>query len=204
MKPTRLLPLAALGLGLALPALPGPARADHEEKHYFVRVGDPAPRFELLDDQGKKWKLSDHLGKRLVVLFFYMGDYFPQSAREVCAFRDDLDRLKRQGAEVVGISGDVPASHELFKRSYDLNYPLLCDTRGEVSWRFGMPASAGGSLRVPGPDGEEVTITRGSTPAFWTWVIGPDGRVLDKFTKVKPDQESKRVLALLRKWRDKR
>jgi peroxiredoxin Q/BCP len=200
MKPTKLLPLAALALAAALPAVP--ARADTaDEKHYYVRVGQRAPLFELLDDQGKKWKLADHLGKRVVVLFFYMGDYFPQSAREVCAFRDDLPRIKRQGVEVVGISGDVPASHALFKESYKLNYTLLCDTKGEVSWRFGMPASGGGSQQVKGPDGEDVTITRGSTAAFWTWIIGLDGRVLDKCTKVKPDQESKRVLALLDKWR---
>ena len=204
MKPTRLPPLAALALALALPAVLGPARADHEETHYYVRVGDRAPLFELPDDRGKKWKLSDHLGKRVVVVFFYMGDYFPRSAREVCAFRDDLDRLKRQGVEVVGISGDVPASHALFKRTYELDYPLLCDTKGEVSWRFGMPASGGGTLRVAGPDGEDVIITRGSTPAFWTWVIGLDGRVLDKCTQVKPDQDSKRVLALLKKWRGQR
>jgi peroxiredoxin Q/BCP len=204
MKLTRLLPPAAVALALALPAVPRPARADYEEKHYFVRVGDPAPRFELRDDTGARWKLSDHLGKRVVVLFFYMGDYFPQSVREARAFRDDLDHLKHEGAEVVGVSGDTPASHALFKRSYRLNYPLLSDPKGEVAWRFGMPISGGGSQQVQGPDGEEVTITRGSTPPFWTWVIGPDGRVLDKCTKVKPEQESKRVLALLRKWREKR
>ncbi len=204
MKPTRLLPLSALALALALPAVPGPARADHEEKHYFVRVGDAAPRFELRDEEGRKWKLSDHLGKRTVVLFFYMGDYFPQSVREARGFREDLHRLRQEGAEVVGVSGDTPGAHALFKRSYDLNYPLLSDPKGEVAWRLGMPISGGGKQQVQGPDGEEVTISRGSTPPFWTWVIGPDGRVLDKCTKVKPEQESKRVLALLRKRRDKR
>jgi peroxiredoxin Q/BCP len=203
MKLTKLLPLAALALGVALPAVP--ARADTaDEKHYYVRVGDRAPLFELLDDHGKKWKLSDHLGKRVVVLFFYMGDYFPQSAREACAFRDDLARIRPQGVEVVGISGDVPSSHALFKESYNLNYTLLCDTKGEVGWRFGMPTSGGGSLQVKGPDGEDVTITRGATPAFWTWVIGLDGRVLDKCPNVKPAEESKRILALLRKWRAQR
>ena len=202
MKPTQLLPPAALALALALPFVP--ARADYEEKHYFVRVGDAAPRFELLDDQGKKWRLADHLGKRVVVLFFYMGDYFPQSVREARRFRDDVNRLRQEGVEVVGVSGDTPASHTLFKKSYRLNYPLLSDPKGEVAWRFGMPISGGGSQQVQGPDGDEVTITRGSTPPFWTWVIGRDGRVLDKCTQVKQDQESKRVLALLRKWREKR
>ena len=203
MRLTNLPPLVALALALALPAVP--ARADTaDEKHYYVRVGDRPPAFELLDDEGKKWKLSDHLGKRVVVLFFYMGDYFPQSAREARAFRDDLTRIKQQGAEVVGVSGDAPSSHALFKQSYQLNYTLLCDTKGEVSWRFGMPISAGGSQIVRGPDGEDVTITRGTTPPFWTWVIGLDGRVLDKCQKVKPAEESKRILALLHKWRAKR
>ena len=201
MTPTRLLPPAALALALALPAVP---RADYEEKHYFVRVGDAAPRFELRDDEGKKWKLADHIGKRVVVLFFYLGDYFPQSVREARAFRDDLNRLKHEGVEVVGVSGDTPASHALFKRSYRLNYTLLSDPKGEVAWRFGMPISGGGSQTVQGPDGDEVTITRGSTPPCWTWVIGRDGKVLDKHTHVKPEQESKRVLALLQKWREKR
>jgi peroxiredoxin Q/BCP len=184
--------------------VPGPARADHEEKHYYVRVGDPAPRFELRDDAGAKWRIADHMGKRVVVLFFFMGDYFPQSVREACAFRDDLNRLRQQGVEVVGISGDSPASHTLFKQSYRLKYTLLSDPKGEVTWRFGMPISGGGSLQVQGPDGDDVTITRGATPPFWTWVIGLDGRVLDKCTRVKPEQESKRILALLRKWREKR
>ena len=197
---SKLLPVVALALALALPAVP--ARADTEDTpHWYVRVRDKAPLFELLDDQGKKWKLADHLGKRVVVLFFYMGDYFPQSVREVCAFRDDLARIKREGVEVYGVSGDVPASHALFKETYKLNFTLLCDVKGDVGLHFGMPMSSGGSLRLKGRDGEDITITRGATPAFWTWIIGLDGRVLDKCPKVKPAEESKRVLALLRKWR---
>ena len=201
MKPTKLLPPLALGLALAVPAVPTARGDTADEKHYFVRIGDRAPAFELLDDQGRKWKLSDHLGKRLLVLFFYMGDFMPPCAREACAFRDDLARIKQQGVEVVGISGDLPANHALFKETYKLGFTLLSDQKGEVGKRFGLPMSAGGTYRIKDREGDDVPLVRGATAARWTWVIGLDGRVLDKCTKVKPAEESKRILALLRKWR---
>ncbi len=202
MSMNRTLGHAAFVLGLAALVPAGPGRADTaDEKHYYVRVGDRAPAFELPDDEGKRWRLADHLRKRPVVLFFYMGDFMPNSAREVCAFRNDLARLRQLGVEVVGVSGDTPASHEQFKKAYRLNFTLLSDYKGEVGKRFGLPMSGGGSMQVKGPDGEEITVGRGCTPAHWTWVIGRDGKVLDKFTRVQPAQESKRVLALLEKWK---
>jgi peroxiredoxin Q/BCP len=204
MRPTNLLPLVALALGLALPAVPGPARADTADPHYYVRVGDRPPTIELLDDEGKKWKLSDHVGKRVLVLFFYQGDFFPQSIREAAAFRDDLARIKQQGVEVVGISGDLPANHRMFKETYKLNFTLLSDAKGDVGTRFGMPMSAGGTRVIKDSEGGDIHLVRGATAPHWTWVIGLDGKVLDKGRQVKPAEESKRILALLNKWRGQR
>jgi thioredoxin-dependent peroxiredoxin len=67
----------AIGLGLgalllgAL-AVSGAARADDKEG---VKAGDKAPKFEATDDQGKSWKSEDHIGKKIVVIYFYPADF---------------------------------------------------------------------------------------------------------------------------------
>ena len=92
----------------------------------------PAPDFTLQDGNGEQWRLSDHLGK-VVVLLFYPGDETPVCTRQMCSLRDRWDDYLATGAEVVGISSDSIDSHKKFATHHDLPLRLLSDSDGTVS-----------------------------------------------------------------------
>lgn len=96
----------------------------------------PAPDFTLKDGNGGDWRLSDHRGK-VVVLLFYPGDETPVCTRQMCSLRDRWDDYLATGAEVVGISSDSIESHKKFAEHHDLPLRLLSDSDGTVSRRYG-------------------------------------------------------------------
>jgi peroxiredoxin Q/BCP len=182
----------------------GTATADDEyQKIIYVRVGDPAPAFELKDDRGAVWNLARHCAKKPVVLYFYSGDFTKPCTRQACAYRDDLAQITAQGAEVVGVSGDEVTSHQLFKEKNQLKQTLLADDHGVVGKAFGLAWSGGGTSAIKDDEGKEVTLRRGITESRWTWIIGTNGRVLYKNTNVNPDEDSKQVLKFLTEWNAK-
>ena len=89
--------------------------AGADDKPVDLQVGAAAPAFEATDDAGKAWKSADHVGKKVIVLYFYPGDFTPGCTAQARNFRDAMNKLTDQGVEVVGISGDSTASHGLFK-----------------------------------------------------------------------------------------
>lgn len=102
-----------------------------------VSIGDPAPPFSLLADNGATVSLADFSGRR-VVLYFYPKDDTPGCTAQACDLRDDLPELAALGVDVIGISPDSVASHSRFKAKYDLNFPLLADPERSVSQAFGV------------------------------------------------------------------
>ena len=109
-------------------------------------VGDPAPDFEL-DGTAGRFRLSDHRGER-VVLLFYPGDNTPVCTRQFCSYRDDADELASLGATVVGISSQDVDSHREFTADHDLNVPLLADVGGAVAKAYGAHAPIVGTRRA--------------------------------------------------------
>jgi len=101
-----------------------------------LKVGDDAPTFSLPDNQGKEVNLNDYRGK-WVVLYFYPKDDTPGCTAEACHFRDDFKVLTSLGAKVIGVSIDDSFSHKKFAEKYNLPFPLLSDTSGEVASRYG-------------------------------------------------------------------
>jgi len=95
------------------------------------QVGEQAPDFELEGTSGP-FKLSDHRGERLVLLF-YPGDNTPVCTRQFCSYRDRADDFAQLNATVIGISGQDVASHEDFITKNSLTVPLLADVSGEVA-----------------------------------------------------------------------
>ena len=95
-------------------------------------VNSPAPDFTLKDGNGEEWRLSDHRGK-VVVLLFYPGDETPVCTRQMCSLRDRWDDYLATGAEVVGISSDSVESHKNFAAHHSLPLRLLSDSDGAVS-----------------------------------------------------------------------
>jgi thioredoxin-dependent peroxiredoxin len=98
------------------------------------QVGEQAPDFELPGTEGS-FKLSEHRGER-VVLLFYPGDNTPVCKAQFCSYRDRPDAFASLGATVVGISAQDVASHEGFIAKNSLNVPLLADVGGEVAKLF--------------------------------------------------------------------
>jgi len=109
-------------------------------------VGDPAPDF-MLDGTDGRFRLSDHRGER-VVLLFYPGDNTPVCTRQFCSYRDDSEELSALGATVVGISSQDVDSHRQFTSDHDLNVPLLADEGGAVAKAYGAHAPIVGTRRA--------------------------------------------------------
>ena len=101
-----------------------------------LAVNEPAPDFTLKDGNGAEWRLSDHRGK-VVVLLFYPGDETPVCTRQMCSVRDRWDDYRATGAEVVGISSDSVESHKKFAEHHELPLRLLSDAAGEVANLYG-------------------------------------------------------------------
>tara|TARA_R110002111_G_scaffold256979_2_gene324623 strand:+ start:114910 stop:115512 length:603 start_codon:yes stop_codon:yes gene_type:complete len=161
-----------------------------------VEVGDSAPAFTAKDDQGKGWKSTDHVGKKILVIYFYPADLTGGCTKQACGFRDDMKTLQGKDVEVIGVSGDSARNHQLFKKEHDLNFTLLADEDGGVAKKFGVPLKAGGSIKRT-IDGKEETLTRGVTAARWTFVIDKNGKVVLKNTQVKAADDSKAILKLV-------
>jgi peroxiredoxin Q/BCP len=110
------------------------------------QVGDPAPDFEL-DGTDGSFRLSDHRGER-VVLLFYPGDHTPVCTKQFCSYRDNAETFKSLDATVVGISSQSVESHESFTAEHGLNVPLLADEDGAVAKQFGAHAPIVGTKRA--------------------------------------------------------
>jgi peroxiredoxin Q/BCP len=108
-----------------------------------VKVGDKAPDFTLPSQMGDNVTLSEFLGKKNIVLYFYPKDETIGCTKEACAFRDNYEELTKLGAEVLGISGQSVESHKSFASHYGLPFILLADEGNKVRELYGVPSSMG-------------------------------------------------------------
>ncbi len=151
-----------------------------------IEEGKKAPAFSLKDQNGKTVKLADFKGK-YVVLYFYPKDNTPGCTTQACSFRDEYSALQKTGAVVLGVSPDDEKSHQKFATKYDLTFPLLVDADHAVAEKYG----AWGEKSLYGR--KFMGIIRS------TFLIGPDGKVVRAWPKVKVaghvDQVKEAVLA---------
>ena len=108
-----------------------------------VKVGDKAPEFKLPSQMGDDVTLSEFLGKRNVVLYFYPKDETTGCTKEACTFRDNYEELTKLGAEVIGVSGQSVESHISFANHYGLPFILLSDEGNKIRELYGVPSSMG-------------------------------------------------------------
>jgi peroxiredoxin Q/BCP len=142
MKLVSILSVAATGYLLAA-ALVGTATAADATT---PKVGDKAPLFESKDQDGKTFKLADHAGKHVVLLYFYPKDDTPGCRTEACGFRDRMTDLKKDNVEVIGVSVDDADSHKKFIEKYTLNFSLLADTEAKTVDLYGARRPGGGLM----------------------------------------------------------
>jgi len=161
---TTLVPLLALALSATASDL--------------VSVGQPAPEFELSDQNGELHSLEDYRDQ-WVVLYFYPKDETPGCTTEACEFRDNIFAFKKINAQVLGVSLDDVESHQKFAEHHDLPFPLLADSEGKAAEAYGVKTRMFG-----------MTVAKRQT-----FLIDPDGNLAKHYEKVKPASHSTQVLA---------
>lgn len=150
----------------------------------WIEPGQKAPAFTLLDDQGKKVKLSDFKGSP-VVLYFYPRDNTPGCTKEACAFRDRKAELQALGAVILGVSTDDVDSHAKFRDKFQLNFRLLADTDHSVSEAYG-------AWREKNMYGKKSMGIQRST-----YLIDEAGKVANLWKRVQVDGHDNQVLQAL-------
>jgi peroxiredoxin Q/BCP len=148
----------------------------------LIDPGKKAPSFTLKDQDEKTHKLSDYEG-RPVVLYFYPKDDTPGCTAEACAFRDNLPKFKPGKAAILGVSILDEESKAKFATKFDLNFPLLADADHAVADKYGAWQERSMYGRT------YMGVAR------VTYLIGPDGKVVRRWDKVKVDGHADEVLA---------
>ena len=140
-----------------------------------------ATDFSLPDQDGKIHKLSDYKG-HYVVLYFYPKDDTPGCTKEACGFRDNLEKLKKLGVIVLGVSKDTVDSHKKFHNKFNLTFPLLSDMERNVIDAY----KAWGEKQIMGRKYFGILRT--------TYLIGKDGEILKVYEKVNPEEHVSQIL----------
>ena len=150
----------------------------------MLKVGDPAPDFDAVLDNGETVSLSQFKGKN-VVLYFYPKDNTPGCTREACDFRDNISSLEDKNTVVLGVSPDSVKSHQKFKDKFELPFPLISDEAKDVAQAFGVwrEKKMYGKTRMG--------IVRS------TFIIGPDGLIAKAYDSVKVAGHVEDVIANL-------
>ncbi|MCI2415747.1 MAG: peroxiredoxin [Candidatus Aramenus sp.] len=142
-----------------------------------VKVGDKAPDFTALNENGESVTLSSFRGK-WVVLYFYPKDDTPGCRAEALSFKENWEELIKAGVVVLGVSGDSPESHKRFKEKYGLPFTLLSDEGDKIREMYGAKG-----LLIPGRV---------------TFLIDPEGVVrLAYSSQLNPTSHVKEVLRAL-------
>ncbi len=136
-----------------------------------VEEGKSAPAFTLEDENGEKVALKDYRGKDVIV-YFYPKDDTPGCTKEARGFRELWQQIQERDTVVIGISPDGQASHEKFKKKYDLPFTLLSDPDKKV-------------MGVYGAFGEKMMYGKKTVGVIRSTVwIGPDGKVKKQWARV--------------------
>ncbi len=151
----------------------------------LLEVGTKAPAFTLPDQNGTLRSLSDFLGKK-VVLYFYPKDSTPGCTRQALAFGALEEDFARENAVILGISKDSVASHQRFAQKNSLPFLLLADPDLAVLQAYGVWQEK----RLYGK------VSMGTVRT--TYLIDEEGVIQQVYPKVKPEENPKEVLALLR------
>jgi thioredoxin-dependent peroxiredoxin len=138
-----------------------------------LKKGARAPSFHLVDQDGKKVKLSDYRGRKLLLYFYPKADT-PGCTAQACSIRDAMPDLKSLGIAAAGISPDAPGKQKKFAEKYNLSFPLLSDPQHETAETYG----AWGEKSMYGK--KYLGILRSS------FLIDEEGRIVNAWYKVSP------------------
>ncbi len=153
-----------------------------------LEEGSKAPDFKALDQNGKSHKLSDYMGK-WILLYFYPKDDTPGCTKEACSIRDSWPDFKKLKLEVFGISIQDEKSHKKFSEKYDLPFMLLVDDDKKIVEKYGVWAEKSMYGR------KYMGTLRNS------YLVNPKGKIEKIYQKVNPVSHVEEVLEDLKKLR---
>jgi len=139
----------------------------------LLKIGDTAPDFEAIDQNGRKLKISERKGN-VVVLYFYPKDFTPGCTAEACNFRDNFEEFTKRGIDVIGISVDSEGTHKKFAEKLGIPFILISDRTKEISKKYNV-----------------LGLTSAKRVTF---IIDKDGRIAHIFEKVSPKEHAKEVI----------
>ena len=148
-----------------------------------LKEGQKAPSFEGTDQDGKKIKLSDLSGKK-VILYFYPKDNTPGCTAEACNLRDNHKELLNKGFKIIGVSPDNEKSHKGFAGKYSLPFPLIADPDKKILSLYG----AWGEKKMYGKTVTGVLRT--------TFIIDEKGIIEKIISKVDTKEHTEQILKL--------
>lgn len=163
-----------------------------------LKVGDPAPKFSGTTDTDAVWNSDEVAGKKIVVLYFYPADMTGGCTKQACTYRDAMQNFTAKDVLVVGVSGDSAENHRHFKEAYQLNFPLLADTGGDIAKAFGVKTGKGFTNKAT-VNGQEYSFPRSITANRWTFVIDKDWKIAYKNTSVTPAADAGEVMQVVQK-----
>ena len=150
-----------------------------------LKVGDKAPSFKLINQDGKTISSSDFKGKP-IVLYFYPKDDTSGCTKEACNFRDEFPKFGKMKAEIIGVSADSVESHKKFATKYKLPFNLLSDEKKEMLEKYGVWQEKSMYGR------KYMGIVR------TTFIIDASGKISNIFPKVKVDKHNQEVMEALK------
>lgn len=150
-----------------------------------LNVGDLAPDFKLLNQDGESISLDQYKGKK-VIIYFYPKDNTPGCTSEACNFRDNYKYWMEKGYVILGISPDGQASHKKFQEKYDLPFPLLSDENKETIKAYG----AWGLKKLYGREYEGLIRS--------TFIVDEEGKIAEIFMKVKTKEHTEQIIKKLK------
>jgi len=147
-------------------------------------IGKKVPKLQGVTDEGAKLALADFRGHPLVV-YFYPKDNTPGCTNEAVAFRDAYAAFRKKHCAIVGVSRDSVASHAKFRTKHELPFPLVADVDEKWCNAFGVL-------------GEKTLYGRKFVGVIRsTFLIGPDGTLLEQWRNVKVPGHADAVLERL-------
>ena len=146
-----------------------------------LKIGDEAPAFEAVDQDGNPISIRYYSGKKLI-LYFYPKDDTPGCTAEACNLRDNYDLLLKKGYNIVGVSADDDRSHKKFIKKYVLPFPLISDKDKKILKAYG----AWGQKILYGREYDGILRT--------TYVISEKGIIEKVFSKVDTKNHTEQIL----------